>query len=321
MSTAEPSLLHIPFQRLVQLATKADQAETPILEISPLTGGYVAASVYRLDLRFRSPDSHFENTSFVQKYTHAREVQVMQQFASHFNLEALPTLVDSYVDAENLDQNGASWFISPFYEGNLLTFGDALPASVIQALVTIHAFYAAQPEHMDGLPQLDATFIHSLLQYAVSHLEQNKERLSPSIVEAVQLQFKSAEESGILEKILQKLPVTFIHGDVHPGNIIQTTAGKHILFDWGNVRIAPAMLDLANMGKTGDEPLTSYAKVWAETTGRPLDMDMARLGYEWATAMINLQYLPFAMAHLPPETAADMAHKLERAMDGLRKWL
>jgi hypothetical protein len=46
----------------------------------------------------------------------------------------------------------------------------------------------------------------------------------------------------------------------------------------------------------------------------PVKIDLARLGYHWATVMVNLQYLPFA-AGASPNNVSGMVERATRALD------
>jgi hypothetical protein len=62
-----------------------------------------------------------------------------------------------------------------------------------------------------------------------------------------------------------------------------------------------------------------YLNTWATISGQPMNFDLARLGYEWATVMVNLQYLPFAVAYRPAERVQAMVQKLLEAIDRILK--
>jgi hypothetical protein len=64
-----------------------------------------------------------------------------------------------------------------------------------------------------------------------------------------------------------------------------------------------------------------YLEAWRKTTGEALDVQSAHLGYYWSTAMVNIQYLPYAISHLPPDTVQAMAVKLQNAMAAIEQGL
>jgi aminoglycoside phosphotransferase (APT) family kinase protein len=314
-----PTLLNIPLHHLLEYAKQKHHVnEIRTLKLSPLTGGYVAANVYRLDLEFSNAED-VTMVSFVQKHTYSYEVHVMKLLAEQLKNEAIPLLIDHYIDDEHLHQNGASWFVSPFYDGHSLLFDDDMPLSVVKALASVHSFFGKHNEALDTLTKVDTTFVSRLLSLVLSNLDEHKERLPESLIIELHQRLGKEDYAAILGEIFERLPKTLTHGDVHAGNIIRTTDDKYILFDWGNARFAPAMLDLANIiGKDSDE-WRAYLADWQEITGEPLDAEVARMGYEWATAVVNLQYLPYAIGYLEPDTVEEMLNKVTDAIAALQK--
>jgi len=135
------------------------------------------------------------------------------------------------------------------------------------------------------------------------------------------LVLETASENGRLYQALASLPLTLTHGDVHPGNIIQPSTAPAVLIDWGNARVAPAMLDVANLIKLGAESWQQYLSAWAEVTQEPLNSHLAQLGYHWATIMVNTQYLPYAVDFTPPENVAQMVIKIVEAQKKIAELL
>jgi thiamine kinase-like enzyme len=317
MSQPVDSTPSIPVQRLLDSLEGVDTSRPHTVHTVPLAGGHVAAGVYRVYIAFEGA----ETISFVQKRTRTGEVVVMQSLAEHFNLAEIPKLIDAFPDTSSPGHNGSSWFIMPYYDGTTLAFDDDLPPSVIRALASVHAFYAAHPDALDSLPRLDSAYIDSLLDYITLHLDEHREKLTEPVYDAVQGQLTILRDTSILARTLERLPMTLTHGDVHPGNVIQLKSGQHILFDWGNARIAPAMLDLANMVNMDTDEWNLYLSAWNDAAGRPLDLESARLGYTWATAMVNLQYLPFAIGYLDASAVTAMTEKIQNALSTLQSSL
>jgi aminoglycoside phosphotransferase (APT) family kinase protein len=143
-------------------------------------------------------------------------------------------------------------------------------------------------------------------------------RLLPSqaVMAECHTQLIAVSQAPIFEDVLQRLPVTLVHGDVHPGNIIRMPDGKSVLMDWGNARLAPAMLDLANVVAFGSANWMAYGLAWENAGGPALDPDLIRQGFYWAVAMVNLQYLPFATTHRV-ENVPRMVERIRDASDRL----
>jgi thiamine kinase-like enzyme len=95
-----------------------------------------------------------------------------------------------------------------------------------------------------------------------------------------------------------------------------------VLIDWGNALIAPPMLDLANLVEIDSENWETYLATWESASGEAMDPDRARLGYHWATVMVNLQYLPYCAGGWPesqdaPAAALGMVERLRAAVGAL----
>lgn len=307
--------LSINLHKLVSYANSitggAGTLET--LEVSKLIGGYISNGVYLHNLVFRLPDGATNKVSVVQKYTNEAEVWVMEALRDTPNVEAIPLLIDSAVNAPTPDATTANWFVTPFYEGRALTFADEIPASIIRALAWVHAHFASrlkQFEGLEGLYRVDAAFFRRTFTNALESLEQLELRSSQKIGAELYSHFNATGESGIFEETLRTLPVTLVHGDVHPGNMIQGDK-RAVLIDWGNARIAPAMLDIANVVKIDSPNWSIYLSTYAEAEGTPLNPVLARQSYHWAVAMVNLQYLPFAASHIPGKVPGMMKQVIE----------
>lgn len=304
----------LPIENLLEIVrrTHGNDITLQSYEVAPLEGGYVASSVMKIDLHLT--DSPIQTLSFVQKHTTAAEVRTMKRLAEDIDLVEIPASVDWHVDTHAAEQNGANWFFIPFYEGSLLDFDDDLPHAVIRALARVHAYYANRWREFDWLPHVDTEFITGLLQYALSSLHENTARLPHTLFTEVAEILQNTMDSPVLGQVYEQLPKTLTHGDVHAGNIFRLDDDNHILFDWGNARIAPAMLDLANMVEMGSEAWNTYCTAWEAASGETLDPESAQLGYDWATALVNIQYLPFAITHLDPESVQHMAGKIQKSL-------
>ena len=97
-------------------------------------------------------------------------------------------------------------------------------------------------------------------------------------------------------RALERLPVTLLHGDMHDGNVIDGPEGVRII-DWGNARVGPALVDIANIAEYGSASLQRYLAAWSSTTGHEIDPYVVELGYRFGTVIVNTQYLGFAVRH------------------------
>ena len=292
------------------------------IDVSKLAGGFVSGRVYRHDLVFGFGDDSSKTISVVQKYTHEAEVRVMQAISVLTTASAIPHVIDLYVVTSPSDQAGAPWFTTPFYEGKALTFDDTVPAGVIESLAQLHTHFSSrvtQFEGLDGLYRVDGPFFRRTFSNALDALEKLRAEQPYAIRADLHRRLQVASESPVFEAALDILPVTLVHGDVHPGNIIHSPGERPVLIDWGNARIAPAMLDLANVVDIDSVNWATYVRAWEGASGEALDHRMARLGYYWATAMVNLQYMPFAAGHTP-ENVPEMIVRTLNARDRILEY-
>jgi thiamine kinase-like enzyme len=285
-------------------------AELWTLKTSTLDEGMVAAAVYRHELTFRLAEGSFKTIPVVQKFTNEAEVRTMRALSNLSSAEAIPALIDSAISEATLEDKFAHWFITPFYEGAFLTFEDEVPRPIIETLARIHAYFAPRVEQVDWLYRVNSDFFRAIFDNALTILKQTlAQNPHPIFIEARRELIRICELSALYQ-LLESLPVTLAHGDVHPGNMISLPNGNYVLIDWGNARVALAMLDLANMIELDSANWFHYLAAWEAASGQVMDPIVARRGYDWATVMVNLQYLPYAIAYRPPERVQEMMGRL-----------
>lgn len=291
----------------------------PVLAIepiaaTPLTGGHVAAAVWRHRLRIRLANQAWHELSVVEKRCAAAEVRVMRVIAGLPDTDALPALIDAAI-RDGPGRPNKSWFISPYYPGHTLGFGDPIPNQVIPALARVHAAWQDTPAP-DGIVTFDRGHMESLLTNALAALDNAApvRGLPPGQAE-LRHQLAGLRDSPVLFAATDDLPKTLTHGDMHPGNIILQPDGEPVIIDWGNARLAPAPLDLANIiaidSPAWETYVTAHAAAGGVTGRRTL-----RRGYHWARAATGLMYLPWAIRHLA--TAPDLIRQVVAADHALR---
>ena len=281
-------------------------------QTSKLDGGFSPARIFRVDLTFE--DSR-QTLVLAQKFTTPEEVQVMLALAELPDTHAIPEVIDYALDT---DDKSANWFVTPFYAGNTLTFDDDVPADVVCSLAQLHCHFQSQVECFDRLYRIDVSFFQRTLAAAVRALEQKDDLAFKGALQDL----RNAQMNDQVFRALKSLPVTLTHGDMHPINLIRVSERNTVLIDWGNARIAPAMLDIPNMIELDSKNWFIYLDAWREASGVPMDLGAAHLGYHWATVMVNTQYLPHAINFSPPKHVREMVDKVvaaERLIDELMK--
>jgi thiamine kinase-like enzyme len=89
------------------------------------------------------------------------------------------------------------------------------------------------------------------------------------------------------------------------------------LIDWGNSRVGPAALDLANLVTAGSADVERYARTWRQLTGQPLPSATLGLGYRWAALQIPVQYLPWTTGNRSTRDVEASLDQIERALGQL----
>jgi aminoglycoside phosphotransferase (APT) family kinase protein len=268
-----------------------------------LEGGYIAEGVYRIDLGFDLPGGEQRDACFVQKYARPREWNVLRALNAEVPDPCLPRLVEGGAGEE-----GQAWFVYPYYPGDPLGDEEPIPTGVLKMLARIHARFAGREKEFPDVPRVDGGFFHRAFDAALSALS-SKSRLFAGETS----QLIEARSDQRLYDALDKLPPTLAHGDVHTGNLIRTGSDGAVLIDWGNARLAPGALDLANMVDYGSPEWQVYVSAWEEAAGKAADEDLFELAYRWAVIQVNTQYLPFAVSHMPPEHPRTMAARIGAA--------
>jgi aminoglycoside phosphotransferase (APT) family kinase protein len=306
------------FDRLTAYARQGLSDDARLISVSrpKLEGGYVGYGVSRYDLDFRLTDGRTRTASFVHKLTTQAEVQTMLALADVADAGAVPALVDF---DPGYAHNDITWFVTPFYEGTQMQWGEAVPLTVLRSLAYVHAHFLSRAGDARWLHRVDASFFTRTFANAVAALQTAAERI-PAVHEAASQLAAFPRMPGmrgipVLLAALERLPVTLVHGDVHPGNIIRLAGGEGVLIDWGTARVAPALLDIANVVALGSDDWRVYLAAYEAASGQPIDLTLATLGCHWATAMVNLQYLPWVALYRPDNAAHMVTQVIQAAED------
>jgi aminoglycoside phosphotransferase (APT) family kinase protein len=285
------------------------------VEASLLKGGYVAKAVYRHRLKVRALDGTPGEISVVAKPCAAAEVHIMRHLSDVPHASALPTLVTATVSDEENGQS-TSWFVAPFYEGQVLTFADPIPGEVIRSLAHVHAALA-EVRGVAWSWTFNADHMRSTLNTAIEAVSEAVlfRNTTPDHADW-HVRLKNLRHSRVLFEVSDVLEKTITHGDMHPGNIMLQARGQPVILDWGNVCLAPPPLDLANIIRI-DSPLWAVYLDTYRGAGGKIDEASLRTGYYWARAATGLQYLPWIAAHLP--TAPAMIAQVLEAEETLRR--
>jgi hypothetical protein len=261
-----------------------------------LKGGYVSKAVDRLDLTLARRDGSHVTASFVRKACLAREVRALELASAVPYVLALPKILAAWTSPERPDEPAANGFVTPFYDGPELHFGDPIPPTVIETLARVHAA-CADPARLDWTWTFDADHFRRLRTNAVTALSASERFKAITPDHGAWLQrLQGAGDDELLIAATERLPRGLAHGDMHPGNIVRHTDGSPVIIDWGNACVAPPMLDLANIVAIESADWDRYLAVY-RAAGGVIDTATARRGYWWARAATALMYVPWAAEH------------------------
>ncbi len=304
--------LVLPMGKLEAEALQRVGADGRLYEIRTrrLEGGYVSAGVYRVDLIMKMPGGVFQEVSFVQKYTLPQELHVHQALNDQVAHTSIPRIVDSGVF------EGQTWFIYPYYAGEALSWDDPVPKELLHMMAQVHWRFEGREDEFSEVLRVDRSFLLQCFDSGVTSLASQGELFYQELA-----LLKQIREDEQVYSVLKSLPMTLTHGDVHPGNLIRAGVEQAMLIDWGNARFAPAALDLANMVDFGSPEWKDYLAAWEGESGLKMDERQAELGFCLAEIVVNTQYLPFAVEHLPSEDARRMVMKSTAAWEGIEQLL
>ncbi len=299
--------LHIPLDQLESHAFNCLGAGGKLtgIHLRPLEGGYVSAGVYRIALEFRLPDATTRTVDYVQKYTNLAEARLMNALNRSMNNSAVPQVIASDETAD------PAWFVTPWYPGPALTWEDALPPAILRLLAAVHAHFEGRGAEFPGVPLLDADFFRRTIDLGIAALVGDAFAVERARLERIR-------ENPKLYAALASFPLTLVHGDVHPGNILKSSEG-FVLIDWGTARIAPAMLDIANMVEMGSNEWDIYLSAWEEASARKADPRLTVLSYHWATIQVNVQYLGWVVEHRSADKVRSMVQRACEAEEKINK--
>ena len=253
-------------------------APVRVLGRGPLSGGYVAASVERVDL-----DVGGRTQTVVLKAAGPVEVAAMRAVAV-------------VAGAPKALAIGPGWLVLPFVDAPALGAAEPVPEPVWRTLAAVHAHWLGKRPR--GIPVVDAAWWAALCDRTLVAVRGGLARTGEQEFAAAEQALLAWRADPVITGCLARLPRTLVHGDAHRGNVLGNT-----LIDWGNARVAPAALDLATLRAQG-----AVAPRWfAEPPGR-----------DWADLHVHVQYLGFAADHLGAARVGEMIATATAARARLR---
>ena len=253
-------------------------APVRVLGRAPLSGGYVAASVEKLDL-----DVDGRARAVVLKAAGPVEVAAMRAVAV-------------VAGAPRALAIGPGWLVLPFVDAPALGAAEPVPEPVWRTLAAVHAHWLGKRAR--GIPVVDAAWWAALCDRTLVAVRGGLSRTGEREFAAAEQALLAWRTDPVITDCLARLPRTLVHGDAHRGNVLGGT-----LIDWGNARVAPPALDLATLRAQGAMPPPWFA----EPPGR-----------DWADVHVHVQYLGFAADHLGAARVGEMIATATAARARLR---
>jgi hypothetical protein len=266
-------------------AGRALGATPVVLARTPLTGGYVAASVQRLDLDVAG-----------------RVVPVVLKTASAVEVAAMRAVAVVGTGAAVLAA-GDGWLLLPFVDGAPPADGDPVPDAVWRRLAEVHAhWWRKRPR---GIPVVDAAYWRGLCDRTLVAVRGAAARTGDPAFAEVADALTAWRDDPRMAAAVTGLPRTLVHGDAHRGNVLGST-----LIDWGNARVAPAAVDVVTLGGAPPAAYTEVFDARVPAAARPpVEVERA-----WAEVHVHVTYLGFAADHLGVARVTEMAGIAERAL-------
>ncbi len=256
-----------------------------VVDRAALTGGYVAASVERVDL-----DVAGRRVSAVVKAAGPVEVAAMRAIAVVGGIEPRPLAV------------GPGWLVLPFVDGSPLGPDDPVPGAVWRTLARVHAHWLGRRPR--GVPVVDAVWWAALCDRTLVAVRGGLARTGEREFADAERALVAWRADSAITGALTRMARTLVHGDAHRGNVLGRADGA-VLIDWGNARVAPAALDLATLRAQGAHPPEDYSQP------SPAECD-------WADVQVHVQYLGFAADHLGAARVGEMIATAAAALSRLR---
>lgn len=261
----------------------------------------------RLILKDLSPPSQLPTARQIRPrflYNPAREIEVYQSILNPAQLGTAHCH-----GAVNLPEQKRHWLFLEHVAGQLLWQTGSLEAwdAAARWLATLHdRFLSNKPGRAKTILHCDEKFFAVWITRAEKFLRQQAFQSA-----GTQRQFdRLAGNYHRVVRRLVKLPVTFIHGEFYPSNVI-VRKRKHApicAIDWELAAIGPGVLDLAALtsGDWSDVEKRRFVSAYRETAGAPAALSVADLleAVELCQLHLSVQMLGWAADWSPPEPHA-----------------
>ncbi|WP_165553939.1 aminoglycoside phosphotransferase family protein [Kribbella capetownensis] len=287
------------------MATASDGQGSGIEIISrePVTGGFSGAPKFSLRVAMNQYGRRIERTVLV-KHTSQLEISATQAAATVAGADAVPEIIET-----GTDELGP-YLMTAFYDAEPAANEASLPANAIQTLARVHVHYLDESPPQ-SIPVVDAAWWRAKCDVSMQRLAAIDRSVPNELIPHV----AALQHDPRITSLLDQLPRTLLHGDVHHNNVLVDENQTGHIIDWGGALVGTPALDIANLGGPASSGYQTYVDTWRHLTGRNLDTDPDwNTSYLLATVWINIKYLAFAAKIYGDTKAQDM---MRTALDAL----
>jgi len=274
-----------------------------IISREPVTGGFSDAPKFRLRVALTRSGRRTERTVLL-KHTSQLEISAMHAAARVADADAVPEIIEA-----GTDESGP-YLMTAFYEAAPAADETSLPANAIETLARVHVHYLEESPP-ESVPVVDAAWWRAKCDVSMERLA----ALDRPVPNELIPQVAALQHDPRITILLDRLPRTLLHGDVHRNNVVVDESRTGHIIDWGGALVGTPALDIANLGGPSSNGYQTYVDTWRRLTGRRLDADPGwNTSCLLATVWVNIKYLAFAAKIYGDTRAQEM---MSAALDAL----
>jgi hypothetical protein len=314
------SLSHAPLEAVHQwvLHHYGDRASVRVVRRREILGGQTSAMAIALDVVVTDELSGEKNHDLFWKIATPQEACALRAVEEEGHaLGASGCVLPELLAHGAVD--GHPWVLLPFYSGQVLGQRANAPLELAEGLAALHSHFLNNPGAAVGLPQVNADHWRKQCSAAAESALAGDGKGCASGERIARL-FNESTQKNSVDRALAILPFTLVHGDVHEGNILLANSYCRLI-DWGNAKLGPGMLDIANMAAPGSALFNHYVRTLADFQGSAPDTWLTLVGYEWSQVQICTQYLPYTVRANGLQAALNLATYMQKSLDELSKLL
>ena len=248
-SPAIPQLLQLPRQPLVAFIERHYEGALHMVQSHPLAGGLQATGVFRVQAQLRGTTGRLWSVQFVAKLVQAEECRELAMYRA-LQANAAEALAPRLLGAEHLDTSSLL-FLEWIRPVQRWPWRDTHTASrVLERLAQLHQWSWGSELAM-GIPW---DYDEALQQSGYETIEAFRRMVLAwgatqwrGAVPLLQRLLEALPE--MRRELLSATPQVWIHGDVHPGNVVMRGSkadSEPVLLDWARARLGSPLEDVSS---------------------------------------------------------------------------